>query len=115
MLLSSAPRQPLHQGYPAPELPTWQRRIPADGLSRRNVPHHAAMRRDARAIADGKVAGETALTADHHEIPKFGAPGDANLRDKHAATADDDVVPDLHEIINHCAVADDRIGAGAAV
>src|SRR6266566_2358826 len=63
------------------------------------------MRRHPRSLAQCQVTGQTALPADHDEIVELGAARDANLRDDHATPANDDVVPDLHQIINHRAVA----------
>ena len=55
------------------------------------------------------------LAADDDEIPELGRAGDADLGDDDAMAPDDDVVPDLHEIINFGALADDRVLKGAAI
>src|SRR5690242_7657575 len=85
ILPSSFARQPLQQGDAAPELAARHCRIPANGLSGRNVTHHAAMPCDARAFADGEVAGYSALAANHHEVVELGASGDPSLPDKNVA------------------------------
>src|SRR5262249_33691177 len=55
------------------------------------------------------------LSSHDHEVPEFRRPGDADVADDHAMPADHHVVPDLHEIINFGAVADDRILKSAPV
>src|SRR5260221_10552105 len=109
------PREPLEQRYTAPKFLRWQRRKAADRLARRDIAKDAAMRRHPRSLAQCQVTGQAALPTDHDEIVELGAARDANLRDDHATPANNDVVPDLHQIINHRAVADHRVEPGTAV
>src|SRR5579875_413823 len=88
---------------------------PEHRLARGHVTHDSGLGADLGARADIEMTDETALTADHHEVAQPGAAGNSCLRDEHALAPDPDVVPDLHEIINHRARADDGVGAGAAV
>src|SRR5690348_2660359 len=115
MLIPLLPRQALHQRYPAPELPRRHGREATDGLARRDIAHDAAMRSHARPLAERDMVGQSALTADHDEIVEPRAAGDPDLRAEHAPATDDDVVPDMHEIINHRAVADRRVGGGTSI
>src|SRR5690242_11381006 len=84
-------------------------------LALADIAHHAGLSADLRAVADRQMAGESRLPSDHHIIAKPGAARNAHLRDDNAAAADLHVVPDLHEIINHSARADDRIRPRAAI
>mgnify|MGYP001552958627 CR=1 FL=1 len=61
------------------------------------------------------MAGKPALAADHDKIAEFGAARNAHLTGENAAAAENDVVPDLNQIINHRAGADHRIVARAAI
>src|SRR5271154_1648509 len=81
----------------------------------RHVAHHTALRGDPSPAANDEMPAQADLTAYHDMIAELGAAGDAYLRDQDAATSNLDVVPDLHEIINHGAGADDRVRSGAAV
>src|SRR4029077_403497 len=58
---------------------------------------------------------EAALTANHDTVAKLGAAGDADLGYEDTTAPDLHVVPDLNQIINHRAGADDRIRAGTPV
>src|SRR5262245_44788525 len=64
---------------------------------------------DLRAGAHLDVANRAGLAAHHDKVAQFGGPGNAGLADNHAMPADHHVVPDLHEIINFAALADDGV------
>ena len=66
-------------------------------------------------VPDLDVADGARLAAHDDEIAELGRARNADLPDDHAMPADDDVVPDLHQIINFRAFADDRILKGPAV
>ena len=72
-------------------------------------------RADLRAGADLQMAGEAGLTAERGEIVEDAGAGNAALRDEHAMPADDDVVADLHEVVDLGALADDGVAVGAAI
>src|SRR5262249_37837132 len=61
------------------------------------------------------MTGKPALTSDHDEIVKPGAPGDADLTCEDTTAANHDVVPDLDQIINYRARTDHGVVSGAAV
>ena len=62
-----------------------------------------------------KMAGEPGLPSHHDKIAEPGAARDADLTGQNAAATENDIVPDLHQIINHRARADHGIVSGAAV
>ena len=65
--------------------------------------------------ADAQMTGEPCLSPDHDKIIEPGASRDADLTGQDATTTENDVVPDLHQIINHRARADHRVVPGAAI
>src|SRR5262249_61987961 len=70
---------------------------------------------DLRPLADPDVPGGARLPAHHHVVAELARAGDAHMADDYAVPADHDVVPDLHEIINFCPSADDRVPERTAV
>ena len=87
----------------------------ADRLPRRDIAHQPGFGGNARAAADRQVAGEPGLPSHHDKIAEPGAARDADLAGQDAAAAEHDIVPDLHQIIDHRARADDRVMPRAAV
>src|SRR5579862_10051873 len=61
------------------------------------------------------MAGQAALTADHHVIAETRAARNPDLRHDHATTSHLHVVPDLNEIINHGTGSDHGVRLGAAI
>ena len=61
------------------------------------------------------MADNANLAAQSYEIAKFGTARNTRLRHDNAMPSDDDVVPDLDEIINFRAFSDNRISKGTAV
>ena len=70
---------------------------------------------DLRTRPDLYVARRTRLATHHNEIAEFGRSGNSRLADYDAVSANNDVVPDLHEIINFRAFTDDRILKSTAI
>ena len=64
---------------------------------------------DLRAAADLDVADHARMRTHDDEIAELRRAGDAALRHDHAMAADDDVVGDLHEVVDLGALADDRV------
>ena len=102
--------------------PHWRKKLAlrdgrgsAPSLARRHVAHHPGLGGDLRAGADGQMAGQARLAAEGGEIADHGRARNAALRHQHAMAADDDVVGDLHQIVDLGPFADDRIAVGAAV
>jgi hypothetical protein len=62
-----------------------------------------------------QMAGEPTLTPDHDKILKPRAPRDPDLTGENAASPENDVVPDLHQIINHRASANHGVGSGSSI
>ena len=61
------------------------------------------------------MAGETSLPSDHDKIVELCTSGNSDLTGKNAAPPEDDVVPDLDQIINHRAGADNRVIPGSPI
>src|SRR6185437_7331513 len=114
-LIALLPRQALHRRHLAEELLHRHCRGAHHALARRDIAHDAGLRADARAAADGEVARQSPLRGDDDVIAEPRAAGNARLGNQHATASYPHVVPDLHQIINHRAGADHRIGSGAAV
>ena len=74
-----------------------------------------ARRGDLRAETDMKVAGEPRLPPQRGKILENAGARNAALRDEDAVAANDDVVADLHKVIDFRSFADDRVAVGAAV
>jgi hypothetical protein len=55
------------------------------------------------------------LTAQYGAIAEFARAGNADLRDDQAALPNDNIMRDVHQIINLCACADNRIAEFGAV
>ena len=61
------------------------------------------------------MSGEAALASNHDEIVEFRASRDADLTGENAAATENNVVPDLDQVINHRAGTDDRIVPGSTI
>ena len=79
------------------------------------IGYHSRLRGDHCAVADTDVVGHADLSAKHYAIAELARAGDADLRDDQAAFSNDNIMRDLHEIINLCACADNRIAEFGAV
>jgi hypothetical protein len=91
------------------ELGEWNRRTATHRLSGSHITHESAFGGNPGSIADVQMAGKPSLASDHNEIIKPRASRDADLPGKNAAATEDDVVPDLNQVINHRAGPDNRI------
>jgi len=76
---------------------------------RRHVASHIAAAGDLGASADLDVANDANLAAQGHKISKLGATGNTGLCHDDAMPSNNHVVPNLHEIINFRAFANDRV------
>src|SRR5579859_7148557 len=83
-----------------PLLPRYRRRPSHLGPSR-DVAHHTALPADPDAGTDRKMARNPDLTSDYDEITQLRTAGNTGLGRHDAASAEHDVVTDLHQIINH--------------
>src|SRR4051794_5854539 len=92
-----------------------QRRRPADFLTRWDIAHHAALSRNTGPSAKRQMTGNTGLARQDNMIVKPGATGNSCLRDHNAAGTKVHVVPDLNQIIDHGAAANDRVRTSAAI
>src|SRR5262245_30455531 len=70
---------------------------------------------DLRSRPNLDMTDRAGLPAHHDEIAQLRRTGNADLTDQHAMPADDHVVPDLDEIINFRALADDGILKSSSV
>src|SRR5262245_64966022 len=68
-----------------------------------------------RPATDFDVANHAGLTAHHHKVFKFSRARDADMTGNDAMPPNHDVVPDLHQIINFRAFADNRVVEGPAI
>src|SRR3954454_8334687 len=89
-------------------LPRRRRCAPPRSAIRRKIPRHSSLAADDVSISDLYVTIDTDLTADHHVIADATAPRKSGLRRDDRVLADNDVVRDLHQIINLCAALDPR-------
>ena len=64
---------------------------------------------------DPDVLGNPGLTADYHKIADLDQPRNADLRHDGTVSAEPDIVPDLHEIIEPGTRTDRRIARQAAI
>ncbi len=112
---SGAARQLPDGRHFAEELAQRPGRRAAPSLAGGNVAHDAGFGGDLRAGADLEMARQPRLTAEGGEVADHGRAGNARLRDENAVAADDDIVADLHEIIDLRPLADDRVAIGAAI
>src|SRR5260370_337801 len=85
------------------------------GRAGRDVAHDPALGGNPRPAPNMKMAGEPALPTDHDEIIELCAPGNTDLTGEDAAPPENDVVPDLHQIINHRTRADHCIATGPSL
>src|SRR5262249_10158128 len=84
-------------------------------LARRHVAHYPRLSPDARALADPKMARKPTLRSNDHVVFQDGRAGNSRLRNDYATLSKFYVVPDLHQIINPAAFADDCVGSCAAI
>src|SRR5439155_9777140 len=61
------------------------------------------------------MAGKPGLSSDHDKIANLCAAGNPNLSGHDATPAKNDIVPDLHQIIDHRARTDHGVVSGAAI
>ena len=61
------------------------------------------------------MSGDARLTAEGGEIADDARSRDAGLGDQHRVATDDDVVADLHQIVDLCPLADHGVAVCAAV
>ena len=80
-----------------------------------NVIHHAGLRADRDLVANLQVPGQPGLRRDDGVAAEPGAAGYAALPDEQAVLADDDVVRDLHEVVDFRAAPDDGRAERAAI
>ena len=80
-----------------------------------NIGHHAGCRGDLGARTDRQMSGNARLTTEGGEIADGARSRDAGLRDQHRMASDDDVVADLHQIVDLRPLADDGVPVRAAV
>src|SRR6266850_459999 len=107
--------QPRLRGEDAPRLHDGPRRRAEVAAARVEVRRHAALGRDQRAVADGHVIGHAHLTRQHDAAPQLRAARHADLGHEDRVLTHLDVVPDLDEIVDLGAAADDRVAEGRAV
>src|SRR5271156_3849292 len=80
-----------------------------------NIRHDTGLGADHRARTNGKMVGDTYLSAKHGEISDLHAASYAGLRRNKAMPPDRAVVCDLDQIVDLGALTDGRIAGGAAV
>ena len=79
----------------------WQRHSwRAKPCAARQVLRNAALRRDNRVVLDCKMANDPDLAGHHHFFSDAGAAGNARLRGDDGMLSNNDVVRDLHEIVD---------------
>jgi hypothetical protein len=62
-----------------------------------------------------QMAGEPALSSDHDKIVEPSTPGNPYLTSQNTTSPESDVVPDLHQIINHRAWPNHGIGTRPSI
>ncbi len=82
---------------------------------RRNFADHAAAGGDLGAVADHGMIADADPRRQHHTIAEDGAAGNAALADHDAVPSDDDVVADLHEVVDLGALADHGVAQRTAI
>src|SRR6516164_4737687 len=107
--------EPFQDGKLSPPLRQQHRRRAAHPRARGHVVLDVRATGHLGAPSNPEVPGGTRLTAHHHIIPKLGGAGNTDVADQQAVPADDDVVPDLYEIINFSPRADDRVLERSAI
>jgi len=70
---------------------------------------------DPRPCPDAGVVADAYLTAQNDKVAQFAAAGNSDLPDDHVMAAEPRVVTDLHEIVDLCALTDDRVAKRAAI
>ncbi len=93
----------------------WSCRVPRPRFASRNVAKNSRLRRDARAIANRYVAGDPRLAGDHTSVSDVRRTRNSNLRHDEAGAADADVVPDLNQVVDLRARANQSIVDAAAI
>src|SRR5205814_7861914 len=84
-------------------------------FTRGNCAHRPALGGDARATPNNQTPREAALPSRHNKVAKLRAAGYPDLTGQDATPAKHDIVPDLDQIIDHCARPDHGIAPGATV
>src|SRR5581483_7514702 len=87
----------------------------APDLARRHVAGHAGLGGEDGPGADGHVIGDSHLAGQHRTVADAGRAGDADLGYQDHVLAHVAVVPDLHQVVDLGAAADDRLAEGRAV
>src|SRR5204863_391906 len=77
--------------------------------------HHAGLTGDGHLVADLQMPGHTRLSGEDRVIADLRTARDADLCDHQAIVPDDDVVRDLHQVVDLRAFADHRRPERAAV
>lgn len=80
-----------------------------------NIGHDSRFGPDPRTRSDFQMTGNTTLRSQHNEITQLGRTGNAGLGNDYTAFTQNNVVPDLNQIINPAAGADDRIRTSAPI
>jgi len=107
LLLS--PCQPLKSSHLSEEISFWLRRRSNHVYTCRHAPHDASLRSDPRAAANGEMSIQGGLPPDLDEILKGGRTRNGGLGYDNATPAEDNVVSNLHKIIETRAGANHRI------
>src|SRR5713101_3952082 len=103
-------------GHPDPaHLGGRPRRIPRPDLARRHVARHPRLRGQDRPLADTHMVGDAHLPRQHGPVADLTGAGHADLADQNHVLSDVAVVPDLHQVVDLRAAADDRRAHGGAV
>jgi len=76
---------------------------------RSDIRNDARLRSDLRTLTDPKMPGHSCLPADTDEIFKHGRTRNTDLCDDDTTPAEDNIVADLHEVIDTGASADHRV------
>src|SRR6476619_5925207 len=113
LLLS--PCQPLKSSHLSEEISFWLRRRSNHVYTCRHAPHDASLRSDPRAAANPEMSIQGGLPPDLDEILKDGRTRNRSLGYDDAAPAEDNVVSNLHKIIETRAGANHRISRRSSI
>src|ERR1039457_5612551 len=108
-------RQLLHRDYLPLGLFVRRGRITDQCPSLGNIAHHTGLRANHGLIAECQMSRNPRLRSNHAVISKARAAGKTRLAHDQTVPANDDVVRDVHKIINFGALADDSGTKRAAV
>jgi hypothetical protein len=112
--VAAQPRPSLRRLPPQP-FPHRHGRKAALTLAGRNIANDSRLPGDLRPRTDFQMSNKPRLAADDDKIPQFRRTGYANLRDNHTMTSKLHIMPNLHEIIDLGAFADNSVADGAAI